>query len=224
MRLMLRQADMPRGATLESEYGLDDYLEDALRASGLSGRAAHYAAAASYSKEKGFLRVSGRMITTSSAAQASKALAVVKKADDTFRQRVSRDVMRMTPIALGILRRSANRSDRPIGQLRHRHDRAVRSEARRRLVRPRRAGAATAPAERRRSSTSSSATPRSRRRGWGRAEMHGRLPSAHVRPQVRPSSALNTVNRNWIGGTNMVVRQRLAHLRASTVVVICLRA
>jgi hypothetical protein len=100
MQLMLRQADMPRGATLESEDGLDDYLEDALRASGLSGRAAHYAAAASYSKEKGFLRVSGRVITTSSAAQASKALAVVKKADDTFRQRVGRDSVQMTPIAL----------------------------------------------------------------------------------------------------------------------------
>ena len=100
LRLMLRQADMPRGATLEAEYGLDDYLEDALRASGLSGRAAHYVAAASYSKEKGLLRVSGRVITTSSAAQASKALAVVKKSDDTFRQRVGRGVPRMTPIAL----------------------------------------------------------------------------------------------------------------------------
>ncbi|HWN22234.1 MAG TPA: hypothetical protein VNP93_09705, partial [Gaiellaceae bacterium] len=100
LRLMLRQADMPRGATLEAEYGLDDYLEDALRASGLSGRAAHYVAAASYSKEKGLLRVSGRVITTPSAAQASKALAVVKKADDTFRQRVGRGVPRMTPIAL----------------------------------------------------------------------------------------------------------------------------
>jgi hypothetical protein len=99
LRLLLRQADMPRGATLEAEYGLDDYLEDALRASGLSGRAAHYAAA-SYSKEKGLLRVSGRVITTSSAAQASKALAVVKKADDAFRQRVGRGVLRMTPIAL----------------------------------------------------------------------------------------------------------------------------
>ena len=100
LRLMLRQADLPRGATWEADYGLDDYLEDALRASGLSGRAAHYFAAASYSKEKGLLRVSGRVITTPSAAQASKALAVVKKADDTFRQRVGRGDLRMTPIAL----------------------------------------------------------------------------------------------------------------------------
>ena len=100
LRLMLRQADMPRGATWEADYGLDDYLEDALSASGLTGRAAQYAAAASYSKEKGLLRVSGRVISTPSAAQARRALAVVKKADDTYRQRVGRGVLRMTPIAL----------------------------------------------------------------------------------------------------------------------------
>lgn len=96
MTLILRQADMPRGTTYEADDGVDT-LKEPLRTSGLTGAGALYLGAA-FSKEKGFLEVSGIVITTESPASARKAFAVVRKARDAFRRSLGGD--KMTPVSL----------------------------------------------------------------------------------------------------------------------------
>lgn len=80
--MILRQADLPRGA-YEAEADLDDYLKRPLQAAGLSGRAAQYLGW-SFSERKGSLKVSGVVLTVATAAEARRVFAITKKARDAF--------------------------------------------------------------------------------------------------------------------------------------------
>ncbi|HUG65712.1 MAG TPA: hypothetical protein VMK83_10880 [Gaiellaceae bacterium] len=80
--MILRQADLP-GATYEAEADLDDYLRKPLQAAGLSGKAAQYLGV-TFSQRKGSLKVSGVVLTVSSAAEARRVFTITKKARDAF--------------------------------------------------------------------------------------------------------------------------------------------
>lgn len=98
-RMILRQADVG-GGQYEADDDLDDYLERPLQAAGLSGRVATYLGA-TYSDSKGFLRVSGIVLTVSSAADARKTFAIVTKASDRFAKRAANPWARVSLPAYG---------------------------------------------------------------------------------------------------------------------------
>lgn len=83
--LILRKADI--GAT-EYEPGndLDDYLRQPLQAAGLSGRVATYYGAR-FSDAKGFVQVSGIVLTVGTASEARRVYAITAQARDRLLQR-----------------------------------------------------------------------------------------------------------------------------------------
>jgi hypothetical protein len=87
--MILRQADVPGGG-YEADDDLDEYLKTALQAAGLSGRVATYYAT-TFSKSKGFVQVSGIVLTVASAADARKVFAITKLARDRFGKRIGSD-------------------------------------------------------------------------------------------------------------------------------------
>lgn len=88
-RMILRQADVP-GGQYEADDDLDDYLERPLQAAGLSGRVATYYSAM-FSKPKGFVQVSGIVLTVATAADAWKVFAITKQARDRLVRRIAGD-------------------------------------------------------------------------------------------------------------------------------------
>ena len=76
--LILRQADIGRGATYEADDEVEHYVEEPLDAAGVDYEEATYFGL-SYSKAKGSLRVSGWVIVTPNAAHARKAFAAAQK-------------------------------------------------------------------------------------------------------------------------------------------------
>jgi hypothetical protein len=95
LRQVLQKSDLPAGALYESELGLDSYLKEPLKAAGLSGYAGRYYGA-KYSETKGFLQVSGVVITVADAAAARTAFAIVRKA----RLKLVRNSSDWRPLAL----------------------------------------------------------------------------------------------------------------------------
>jgi hypothetical protein len=83
--LILRKADI--GAT-EYEPGddLDDYLRQPLKAAGLSGRVATYYGS-KFSDAKGFVQVSGVVLTVGSASDARRVYAITAQARDRMLRR-----------------------------------------------------------------------------------------------------------------------------------------
>lgn len=70
--MILRQADIGRGATYEADDYVDQHYDDALDAAGVDFEEANYFGL-TYSEAKGSLRVSGWVIVTPSPARARKA-------------------------------------------------------------------------------------------------------------------------------------------------------
>lgn len=88
-RMILRQADVP-GGQYEAGDDLDEYLKRPLQAAGLSGRVATYYTA-TFSKPKGFVQVSGIVLTVATAADARKVFAITKQARDRLVRRAAGD-------------------------------------------------------------------------------------------------------------------------------------
>jgi len=86
-RMILRKADFARGATYEADDHLDEYLRTPLKAAGLSGRVATYYGT-TYTKQKGFLQVSGIVLTVASSAESRRVFTITKQARDRFGKRV----------------------------------------------------------------------------------------------------------------------------------------
>lgn len=83
--MILRQADIPAGQ-YEADDDLDEYLRTPLKAAGLSGRVATYYGA-KFSDAKGFVQVSGIVLTVASAADARKVFTIATKARDRMLRR-----------------------------------------------------------------------------------------------------------------------------------------
>lgn len=98
-RMILRQVDVP-GGQYEADDDLDEYLEKPLQATGLSGRVATYHGAR-FSDSKGFLQVSGIVLTVASAADARRVFALTTKARDRFSRRASNPWTRVSLPAYG---------------------------------------------------------------------------------------------------------------------------
>jgi hypothetical protein len=98
--LILRQADMPRGAQYEATQGDDTGLGDALEAKGIDADAASYLGA-SFSKAKGFWQISGVAFVTPSAAKARQAFAVVTKERTAWWRRFGGPLKKITPPLYG---------------------------------------------------------------------------------------------------------------------------
>lgn len=94
-RMILRQVDVG-GGEYEADDDLDDYLKKPLQAAGLSGRVATYYAT-TFSASKGFVQISGIVLTVASPAEARRVFAITKQARDRFGRRVSSD---WTPVSL----------------------------------------------------------------------------------------------------------------------------
>ena len=88
-RMILRQVDVGSGG-YEADDDLDEYLKSPLQAAGLSGRVATYYAT-KFSESKGFVRVSGIVLTVASPAEARRVFAITKQARDRFGRRVGSD-------------------------------------------------------------------------------------------------------------------------------------
>jgi hypothetical protein len=86
-RMILRKADIAPGATYEAGDHLDEYLRTPLKAAGLSGRVATYYGT-TYTQQKGFLQVSGIVLTVSSSADARRVFTITKQARDRFGKRL----------------------------------------------------------------------------------------------------------------------------------------
>jgi hypothetical protein len=86
-RMILRQADVASSGTYEADDNLDEYLETPLKAAGLSGRVATYFGA-TFSEQKGFVKVSGIVLTVASPAEARRVFAITKQARDRFGKRI----------------------------------------------------------------------------------------------------------------------------------------
>ena len=93
--MILRQVDVG-GGEYEADDDLDDYLEKPLQAAGLSGRVATYYAT-TFSESKGFVQISGIVLTVASPAEARSVFAITKQARDRLGRRVSSD---WTPVSL----------------------------------------------------------------------------------------------------------------------------
>jgi hypothetical protein len=93
--MILRQADI-RASQYEAGDDLDEYLRTPLKAAGLSGLVATYYGT-SFSKQKGFLQVSGIVLTVASPAEARRVFTIVKQARDRFGKRLGAD---WTPVSL----------------------------------------------------------------------------------------------------------------------------
>lgn len=87
--MILRQADLPR-SQYEADDDPDDYLRRPLKAAGLSGRVATYYVTR-FSEQKGFLQVSGVVLTVASAADARRVLSITVKARDARLRRGGSD-------------------------------------------------------------------------------------------------------------------------------------
>lgn len=88
-RMILRKADI--GASgYEVGDDLDSYLRRPLQAAGLSGRVATYYAT-SFTNAKGFVTVSGIVLTVVSAPEARRVFAITTQARDRFPGRAPRD-------------------------------------------------------------------------------------------------------------------------------------
>jgi hypothetical protein len=86
-RMILRQADVASSGTYEADDDLDEYLETPLKAAGLSGLVATYFGA-TFSEQKGFVKVSGIVLTVASPAEARRVFAITKRARDRITRRV----------------------------------------------------------------------------------------------------------------------------------------
>lgn len=93
--MILRQVDVGGGG-YEADDQLDDYLKSPLQAAGLSGRVATYYAT-TFSESKGFVQVSGIVLTVASPAEARRVFAITKQARDRFGKRIGSD---WTPLSL----------------------------------------------------------------------------------------------------------------------------
>jgi hypothetical protein len=87
--MILRQADI-RASQYEAGDDLDQYLRTPLKAAGLSGRVATYYGT-SFSKQKGFLQVSGIVLTVASPSDARRVFTITKRARDRFAGRIPSD-------------------------------------------------------------------------------------------------------------------------------------
>jgi hypothetical protein len=88
-RMILRQVDVG-GGSYEADDALDEYLKTPLQAAGLSGRVATYYAT-KFSESKGFLQMSGIVLTVASPAEARRVFAITKQARDRFGKRIGSD-------------------------------------------------------------------------------------------------------------------------------------
>lgn len=88
-RMILRQVDVGGGG-YEADDDLDEYLRTPLQAAGLSGRVATYYAT-TFSESKGFVQISGIVLTVASPADARKVFTITTRARDRFGRRVSSD-------------------------------------------------------------------------------------------------------------------------------------
>ena len=86
--MILRQADIASNATYEADDDLDEYLKTPLKAAGLSGLVATYFGA-TFSEQKGFVKVSGIVLTVASPADARQVFAITKLARDRITKRVA---------------------------------------------------------------------------------------------------------------------------------------
>lgn len=98
-RMILRQVDVG-GASYEADDALDEYLKTPLRAAGLSGRVATYYATR-FSESKGFVQVSGIVLTVASPAEARRVFAITKQARDRFGKRIGSDWTAVTLPSFG---------------------------------------------------------------------------------------------------------------------------
>jgi hypothetical protein len=98
-KMILRQTDVP-GGQYEADDDLDDYLRRPLRAAGLSGRVATYYAT-KFSESKGFVQVSGIVLTVPSPAEARRVFAITKQVRDRFGRRVGSDWTRVSLPSFG---------------------------------------------------------------------------------------------------------------------------
>lgn len=87
-RMILRQADIASNATYEADDDLDTYLQTPLKAAGLSGLVATYYGA-KFSQQKGFVKVSGIVLTVASPAEARRVFAITKQARDRLVRRAA---------------------------------------------------------------------------------------------------------------------------------------
>jgi hypothetical protein len=81
--MILRKSDFPAGADYDSSSSDDIGVADAIDAAGIDVDSASYLGA-TFSKKKGFLQVSGTVMTLKSAAQAKRAFALAKAARDAL--------------------------------------------------------------------------------------------------------------------------------------------
>ncbi len=98
--LILRKADLPRGATYEATDGDDTGLQDALEAKGIDSEAATYLGA-TFSKAKGFWQISGAVFSTASAAKARQAHTLITKERTAWWRRIGSPLKRITPTSYG---------------------------------------------------------------------------------------------------------------------------
>jgi len=87
--MVLRQADI-RASQYEVGDDLDGYLRTPLKAAGLSGLVATYSGA-SFSERKGFLRVSGTVLTVATPAAARRVFTITTRARDRLVRRGASD-------------------------------------------------------------------------------------------------------------------------------------
>jgi hypothetical protein len=85
--MILRQADI-RASQYEAGDDLDEYLRTPLKAAGLSGLVATYYGT-TFSKQKGFLQVSGIVLTVASPAEARRVFTITNRARDRVTRRVA---------------------------------------------------------------------------------------------------------------------------------------
>jgi hypothetical protein len=98
--LILRKADMPRGAQYEATAGDDTGLQDALEAKGIDAEAASYLGA-SFSKAKGFWQISGAVFATASPGKAKQAYTVITKERTAWWRRLRSPLKKITPTMYG---------------------------------------------------------------------------------------------------------------------------